>query len=129
MVTTVDKECGIEIFIFQSCIKNMAANTCRYGENICLTCPRNKEVLYCHCFLTSNQFFVGTQVTWLSFWVVTRSVLGWTPFQLHLVMFIQMRISQEGTYEWLASVFRVDLFSTYENIGINININMPDYHS
>jgi len=40
-----------------------------------------------------------------------------------------MRISQEDTYEWLASIFRADLFATYENIGINININMPDYHS
>jgi len=44
-------------------------------------------------------------------------------------MFIQMRIIQEGTHEWLASLFRVDLFATYENIGINVKINMPDYHS
>jgi len=44
-------------------------------------------------------------------------------------MFIQMRIRQEGTYEWLASMFRVDLFTTHENIGINININVPNYHT
>jgi len=39
-------------------------------------------------------------------------------------MFIQVRISQEGTYEWLASIFRLEMFATLENFFINININM-----